>query len=288
MKDITGAINAGYTNQELNTALGIEGVDFEGASAAGYSNEDILGGLNLEEKQMSKIWFDDKTTTKPSRITSLLDAAGGSPQTGKDVGITQEQIDSAISPQAAKESVDNALNFVSPGAAAGVAVKRGIGALLRNRKSAIADRGISKLDDLLRTKERTIDANRRRNNVLNGNPKSKVKTGLNSTEKGVNSVFDDVPAPVVDVVKKLSPSTYEAISKYGNALLAGLGNKTASAKIVNKMRIDLGKRGVHSDDIDAIIKHLLSRRPSASTVTKGDAAAGTIGGILGAGSQKDK
>ena len=154
MKDITGAINAGYTNQELNTALGIEGVDFEGASAAGYSNEDILGGLNLEEKQMSKIWFDDKTTTKPSRITSLLDAAGGSPQTGKDVGITQEQIDSAISPQAAIESVDNALNFVSPAATAAT----GIRGLFGLGKSAIAKNATKGATDYIDKRLATIGA----------------------------------------------------------------------------------------------------------------------------------
>ena len=157
----------------------------------------------------------------------------------------------------------------------------GVGKVIRGAKSGIADRGVRTLDDIMLKKNRAMDATRRRNDVLKGKPKSKVKAANSNVSAGVPGLFDNVPAPLADVVKHFSPSTYNAIAKYSNNLLAGLGNKTASAKIVNQMRVDLSKRGIHSDDIDKIVKHLLSKKAKGG-VTKGDVAAATLGGSAGA------
>lgn len=46
MNDFTGAIKAGYTNDDINTKLGTTNVDYEGAVKAGYNNDDILAQLN--------------------------------------------------------------------------------------------------------------------------------------------------------------------------------------------------------------------------------------------------
>ena len=55
MQDFKGAIEAGWSNEDLNKALGTEGKDFVGAISAGWSNEDIASKLNPQNKATPEV-----------------------------------------------------------------------------------------------------------------------------------------------------------------------------------------------------------------------------------------
>jgi len=129
MKDFEGAVNAGYTNEDLNGKMGTTGIDYVGAVSAGYSNEELQAGVNKKfteenprDTRFTSVTLDGKTireTPSPEIVKSIdrLIPRGG------DVGITQSQIDQAISPEAITKTIDTALNFVTPAAAAATGIK---------------------------------------------------------------------------------------------------------------------------------------------------------------------
>ena len=148
MKDFAGAIEAGYTNEDLNGKMGTTGIDYAGAVSAGYSNEELQDGVNAKfgkenprDTRFTSVTLDGKTireTESPEvvkKVDQLIPRGG-------DVGITQNQLDNLFSKEQIAKDMDTALNFVTPVAAAATGIK-GLFNLGKGHVSRLAKKGES-------------------------------------------------------------------------------------------------------------------------------------------------